>query len=64
MTNHGFISGPLPGVSDGAWPVNEDVSDWIRCPHCGSEDAEVIHWAEGSDMDFECPDCATSLTVR
>lgn len=33
------------------------VNDWVRCPECGSEDAELAIYAADRDGNLHCPDC-------
>lgn len=32
-------------------------SDWIVCPHCGSENAGIVDWRPDDDTTLKCPDC-------
>ena len=57
------------GSSDSKCGYNPEYTDdemqrWICCPHCGSQDAELIVWGECYDMDFDCPNCDNHYGVR
>ena len=44
--------------------VDEESGEWIHCPECGSEDAGMMLWGEGVDLNIKCPDCDNSTGVR
>lgn len=45
-------------------PVDIEAGEWITCPECGSGNAGFIHWGEGPDLNFGCPDCGHGYGVR
>lgn len=51
-------------VYDAEDPEETELGRWIRCPECGSENAALMFWGEGVDMDVECPDCDAHYGVR
>lgn len=53
-----------PDVWDTDDTVDYDLGEWIRCPDCRSDDAALILWGEGVDMNLKCPDCGSGHGVR
>lgn len=41
--------------------TSSSVNDWIRCPECGSDAAELTIYAGDQDGNLHCPDCGARI---
>lgn len=48
---------------DSEW-TDDIMQQWIVCPSCGSDDADLVIWGDGYDSDFHCYDCGHNYGVR